>query len=212
MVMNRRRFLALTGTAMTGLWLADKGLIQLSRRMVIAFAGRCSFCNRAGETVFGLAGVIGRPNRVCNECIGVCLDILNDEPIAMSGSSHGDRHGHHGVGVDSGTLGQPSAPSHPSGYLKNDAPLGFSDSELEELLQRAGQSGTDAELATQLKQLHDLLGGMSAGVPKAGHKDVRACSFCERSQHEVHKLIAGPWTFICDLCVGDAAAVISLHC
>jgi|SRR5215467_605881 len=28
------------------------------------------------------------------------------------------------------------------------------------------------------------------------------CSFCGKSQHEVHKLIAGPTVFICDECVG----------
>ena len=27
------------------------------------------------------------------------------------------------------------------------------------------------------------------------------CSFCEKSQHEVRKLIAGPTVFICDECV-----------
>jgi len=185
--MNRRRFLALTGTAMTGLWLAGKGLIQLSRRMVIAFSGRCSFCNKAAETVFGLAGVIGRPDRVCNECTQVCLDILKDDPIAMTGR----------------------AASPPSDYLMSDDPFELSDSEIEELLQRVEQSRTDAELATQLEQLRGLLGGMSV---KPRHKDVLACSFCDRSQHETHKLIAGPSTFICDLCVGDAAALISMHC
>ena len=28
------------------------------------------------------------------------------------------------------------------------------------------------------------------------------CSFCEKSQHEVKKLIAGPGVYVCDECVG----------
>ena len=35
--------------------------------------------------------------------------------------------------------------------------------------------------------------------PKAGHL---VCSFCGKTQDEVHKLIAGPTVFICDECVG----------
>src|ERR1700749_2983535 len=32
-------------------------------------------------------------------------------------------------------------------------------------------------------------------------KSTLYCSFCGKSQHEVHKLIAGPTVFICDECV-----------
>ncbi len=38
---------------------------------------------------------------------------------------------------------------------------------------------------------------------KSNSKDEKLlyCSFCGKSQHEVRKLIAGPWVFICDECV-----------
>src|SRR3546814_8895604 len=38
---------------------------------------------------------------------------------------------------------------------------------------------------------------------KKGSADakVRHCSFCNKSQHEVRKLIAGPSVFICDECI-----------
>jgi ATP-dependent Clp protease ATP-binding subunit ClpX len=36
---------------------------------------------------------------------------------------------------------------------------------------------------------------------KGGDERVLYCSFCGKSQHEVHKLIAGPAVFVCDECV-----------
>lgn len=40
--------------------------------------------------------------------------------------------------------------------------------------------------------------------------DVRRCSFCERSEHEVCKLVAGAGGgFICDECVAIAARIIA---
>ena len=33
-------------------------------------------------------------------------------------------------------------------------------------------------------------------------KNTLYCSFCGKSQHEIHKLIAGPTVYICDECVG----------
>lgn len=34
------------------------------------------------------------------------------------------------------------------------------------------------------------------------------CSFCDRPQHEVRKLVAGPAVFVCDHCVRDAQTVL----
>jgi hypothetical protein len=34
------------------------------------------------------------------------------------------------------------------------------------------------------------------------------CSFCGKSQHEVHKLIAGPTVFICDECVALCTDIV----
>lgn len=80
--MNRRRFLFLCGAATPGIWLAGSGLIRLPGRMVVALSGRCSFCSKAGTEVFGLAGVVGRPDRVCDECVGLCLEVLHDEAVS----------------------------------------------------------------------------------------------------------------------------------
>lgn len=79
--MNRRRFLALVGVAVPGLWLDGSGLIQLPRNMVIALSGSCSFCGKHAQEVFGLAGVVTRPTRICNECIDICLAIFRDDEM-----------------------------------------------------------------------------------------------------------------------------------
>ncbi len=36
---------------------------------------------------------------------------------------------------------------------------------------------------------------------KAGETDILRCSFCNKDQNDVRKLIAGPTVFICDECV-----------
>jgi len=37
--------------------------------------------------------------------------------------------------------------------------------------------------------------------------DDLTCSFCDKSQRDVVKLIAGPTVYICDGCIGDAGAL-----
>jgi hypothetical protein len=66
---QRRHFLALCGTVASGLWLPGFGLIELTQKMVLALSGVCSFCGKRPDEVQGLAGVLGRPARICNECI-----------------------------------------------------------------------------------------------------------------------------------------------
>lgn len=67
---------------------------------------------------------------------------------------------------------------------------------------------------------------MAAAAPKRTSEEARArrklertlgrklpeslhCSFCGKSQHDVEKLIAGPWTFICNECVALCDDIIA---
>jgi ClpX C4-type zinc finger len=34
------------------------------------------------------------------------------------------------------------------------------------------------------------------------------CTFCRRSEHQVHKLVAGPGVYICDACVEIAHRIV----
>jgi ClpX C4-type zinc finger len=50
--------------------------------------------------------------------------------------------------------------------------------------------------------------GDGRGWKRSGKKPVvLACSFCDRTQQEVRKLIAGPGVYICDSCVSIAGPV-----
>jgi ATP-dependent protease Clp ATPase subunit len=79
-VVSRRRFLFLTGSAAPGLWLAGTGLLSLQRHFVLALGGACSFCGKDGTEIRALAGVTGRAHRICDECVGLCFEILGEEP------------------------------------------------------------------------------------------------------------------------------------
>lgn len=188
--MNRRRFLALTGTTVAGLWLGGTGLIQLSRRMVIAFSGRCSFCSKEAGTVFGLAGVVGRPDRVCNECIDICLEIIKEDRLLVMAEN---------------------ASWTPSPDLTSEGAPEPTDSYISELLRALERARGHAAETRELERLRGLLDGTAANQPKVQHDDLMACSFCDRNQREVEKLIAGPTVFICEACVGDAAALLKMY-
>jgi len=43
----------------------------------------------------------------------------------------------------------------------------------------------------------------------AAVESILHCSFCGRSQHDVHKLVAGPATYICDACSVLTIEIIS---
>ena len=179
--MNRRRFIALIGAAIPGLWLEGTGLIQLPRSMVISVSGRCSFCRKAAREVFGLAGVMSRPTRICNECIDTCFEIMGDSQLP---------------------------PPPPAEGLVRDESSDAFDFEPIGLMRNSMTPRTRAELEALIEQARKLLDRPEPARPRS---DKLSCSFCDRTLHEVLKLIAGPQVSICDVCVGDAAALISLH-
>lgn len=76
---TRRGFLWLCGASTAGVYFAKAGLIELPRRMVLQMSGTCSFCGKDRREVFGIAGVVGSAARICDECIGLCFDIMEEE-------------------------------------------------------------------------------------------------------------------------------------
>src|SRR5262245_23651940 len=69
----------LLGTATTGIWLASTGLVRLERRFVLALGGSCSFCGKDRAETKMLVGTFGRPYKICDECVGLCCEILVEE-------------------------------------------------------------------------------------------------------------------------------------
>ncbi|HTR55613.1 MAG TPA: ClpX C4-type zinc finger protein [Kofleriaceae bacterium] len=80
-VLSRRRFMFLVGGAATGLWLVSTGLVRLERTFVLSVAGSCSFCGKDRAQTHALVGTAGNATRICDECVGLCCDILHEEGI-----------------------------------------------------------------------------------------------------------------------------------
>jgi ATP-dependent protease Clp ATPase subunit len=185
--MNRRNFLALIGAAVPGVWLNGVGLIQLPRKMVISLSGRCSFCGKDAREVFGLAGVISRPTRICNECIDICLEIMLGDILLTA------------------------VPPPPSVHIEEAGNTTLIDFDLDELIPNVKAPKTRAEMKSFIDQLHRLLDQSETDRDSPKKSDELLCSFCDLAQSKVKKLIAGPQSYICDICVGDAAALLSMH-
>jgi hypothetical protein len=47
--------------------------------MTLQTAGTCSFCGKDRRDVLGIAGVMGTAARICDECVGLCFDIMAEE-------------------------------------------------------------------------------------------------------------------------------------
>jgi hypothetical protein len=186
--LSRRRFLFLCGAAAPGLWFARKGLVLLPGRMVLGLGGICSFCGKESGSVKGLASVRGKPERICNECVELCLDIIAEE--AEFDAPSRDRSG---------------APTSP--------PPGDQVAAVDPLDEILAQASANPGLSNRdLDRLIDRARAIIDGSGKAQKNEAGAtlplhCTFCDESQAEVKKLIAGPSVFICDRCIADAAAL-----
>jgi hypothetical protein len=76
MTAARRWFVALCGARTSSLWLAGPGLIRLPIQFVLALGGICHFCGKTAENVKAIAGVVGSPTRICNECLALCVEVI----------------------------------------------------------------------------------------------------------------------------------------
>jgi hypothetical protein len=175
--LTRRKFLALCGATTAGILLPGTSVFALPGRMVLKLTGPCSFCGKLPTEVYGLAGVAGHDVRICDECIGLCLDIIAEEE-------------HREVSPSRSRMDIPSR------------------DELESLLSQLGANPS----ASQLDALFDRIRGELEPKPSSRAR-VRnmnlSCSFCDRHQREVKKLIAGPSVYVCDDCVADASALFA---
>jgi ATP-dependent protease Clp ATPase subunit len=53
--------------------------VRFERRLLLTVAGSCSFCGKAGAQVLTLVGTAGRSVRICDECVGLCCNIVAEE-------------------------------------------------------------------------------------------------------------------------------------
>lgn len=178
-VLSRRRFMFLLGGATTGLWLASTGLVRLERNFVMSLAGSCSFCGKDRREVKALVGTAGHAPRICDECVGLCCEILGEE-----------------VEIES-----------PRDVHRFVAP-NFHDEQFQDrVTEILGRLAAERESSRNDALLNDLRRSFESD--RQPILDMFRCSFCDAHRKDVAKLISGPRVFICDACIGDATAVVT---
>lgn len=187
MSVTRRRFLALCGGTISGIWLASKGLIRLPTEMVFALSGPCSFCGYEPPETFGIAGLTGCDARICNECIDLCFDILAENGLK---------------------------PPPPPAIVVDVPTHVLVDRELLAQLHRRIAAGERSEpLLDAMAAAWDETAGDNRSivyrpVPHPSYpKPPRFCSFCRAHQDNVQMIVFGPGVHICDSCIGDAGSL-----
>lgn len=176
--MKRRSFLALIGVGTTGVWIDGAALPPLSKHIVITITGQCSFCGKSANDVLSIVGVIGRPARICNECVAMCLEI-------------------HRQSASTATL-----PSDPPVDNENARIFDF---QLSGISENVSVPNTEAELAAFIDQWQNLIKQATEDRGQRTGGEL-LCSFCDRTRNEGGNLLAGPETYICHDCLNEASA------
>jgi hypothetical protein len=174
----------LLGGATTGLWLASTGLVRLERNFVLSLAGSCCFCGKDRAEVRALLGTVGCATTICDECVGLCCDILAEDMEREGGGP---------------------------GHWSPRRPVVDGEEQPEEKLER-----DVAEIVRRMRDAEQARDGAELPYLRRALEAIRrrpwpelACSFCGAHRQTVRKLVSGPRVFICDVCVGDATAVVS---
>jgi ClpX C4-type zinc finger len=184
-MLSRRRFLLLLGGATAGMWLASTGLVTLDRRFVLQLGGACSFCGVPAHERRTLTGVAGRAPRICDECVGLCCDILTEEGVPIEPPPP--------PVLSAEVLRAREQPTNETmqHYMELSAQISAAA--------KRGDYGAIRQLAEEFAGKRHSLGS----VPEF------QCSFCDASRKDVRKLVSGPRVFICDDCVVDAAGTVT---
>lgn len=178
-VLSRRRFMFLLGGATTGLWLASTGLVRLDRNFLLSLAGEFSFCGKDRAEVRALVGTAGHATKICDECVGLCCEIIGED-----------------IGIQS--------PRDVHSYVPPNLEDETFQERVAEILRRFADERESLRTDTLLNDLR-----RSFNPVRNASLETFRCSFCDAHQKDVVKLISGPRVFICDTCVADATAVVA---
>jgi hypothetical protein len=188
--MKRRQFLLVCTAAAVGLWTKPTGLTTLSKKIVLALSGSCSFCGVTAQE-YAMARVVGREMRICHSCVGLCVDILHECGLDQ-------RHNRH--------LG----PEERAAIIATQDRL-ESEEMIKDLLKikEALDGGEyEREIDKMIQNARDRLDGTAKSHRDTFHKNL-FCSFCDTPGEQTKKLIAGPMVYICDECIHEAAIAVN---
>ncbi|HSS01578.1 MAG TPA: ClpX C4-type zinc finger protein [Kofleriaceae bacterium] len=204
-MVSRRRFLFLMGGATTGIWLASTGLVRFERRLLLTVAGSCSYCGKQGAEVVTLVGTAGCSARICDECMGLCCQILAEEGVPPAVSSEV---------LAAFRLADDRRAVELERKLaaKEEAFLRLPEAERQAITlakerEREAMWRIIEESRSQLQEAARQ--GIPLVPPPTRVVLDPVCSFCDRPRREVAKLISGPRVFICDGCVGEAGGAMA---
>ncbi len=167
------------------------GMTRLERTFVVSAGGWCRFCGQPRRDVRAVVEVVGAEAQICDECIGVCWDVIEGE-----------------LGADlrpnDSWLQREALPELPS---VDDETVERERAAFERFRAEVEARATAALSAREMearearrKALHE---SRLAELASA------RCSFCDASREEVRKLVSGPRHHVCDACVSDATTVIT---
>jgi hypothetical protein len=189
--MRRRKFLLVCTAAATGLWMQSVGLTTLTRKVVVALSGDCSFCGHHVTDVGSMARSVGAQVRICDHCVSLCMDVL-----AESGFTPED------LGVERAATAATCRDAQDR--IDTEAFLGDLLKIRQATESGAYESEIDRMIASARAFLERSPGARSTRESTATRKAL-SCTFCEAKHAEVKKLLAGPTVYICDGCIGEAA-------
>jgi hypothetical protein len=205
-MVSRRRFLLLLGGATTGIWLASTGLVRFERRLLLTVAGSCSFCGKTGAEVLTLVGTAGRSVRICDECVGLCCDILAEEGLRSAVPSDVLEAFRLADDRRTAEVQRKLAAEHAA---EHEAFLHLPEAERQAIV-LAQQRRLDELLEVAKRREQERSSQAISRVPPPPRVMPEfVCSFCDRPRREVAKLISGPRVFICDSCVVEAAGAMA---
>jgi hypothetical protein len=182
----QRGLLFVLGSTTAGIWLASAGLVRFERSFVVMHAGPCSFCGKTGHEIQLLVGVSGRAPRICDECLGMCLDIIDEErqlariPLAQLRS-------------EQERLWAAELTERRTQF----------EAECQHLEPLSGPEREDHRRALVEAA---LAAPCAEPAPVIDHF---RCSFCDAARPEVLKLVSGPRVFLCDRCAVEAIGLLA---
>lgn len=201
-MLARRRFLFLLGGVTAGLWLPTTGLVPIDRGFVLKHAGNCSFCGKRPDEVDALLGTLGGAPRICSECLLLCCEIVR-EAMANAGDCV--------PAYCSLPVVEVLRIAEERRFEQIRRMMAARESRLTQAERQAAlleQARRQADFDEVIRSLRDRPEPPPEPQPVTGIVELR-CSFCGAARSDVAKLISGPRVFICDVCTGEALAVIS---
>ena len=153
--------------------------------------GECSFCGKRDGEASAFAGVATRPEHICGDCLGLCLDITCEY------DKREERRG----------LAAQLASFEPARELPMKLGPALRSGDIDGIVEALREQGHSDVEPDQVRALLDSFStgrSCSVGARRTAGED--ACSFCNAARDEVAKLLTGQRATICDRCIDAASA------